>query len=104
MSGNEQSGSEVLVLPVELSIQEVDDWQSRLQSILENIETPVLSAAEVERVDTAFLQLLTSFCETCRQQHRAVVWKGCSSNFRISAALLGLEQALGIHDQPAGID
>ena len=56
----------------------------------------VIDASNVESIDTAALQLMVAFANSRRAQSRAVEWRDPSSVFCETAALLNLNQPLGI--------
>ena len=53
------SGSSTLVLPAEFTIMDVEHWQSQLQVAMAENDQLSLSAIEVQRIDSAAMQLLT---------------------------------------------
>ncbi|HEC20228.1 MAG TPA: STAS domain-containing protein [Gammaproteobacteria bacterium] len=58
----------------------------------------VLQASELERVDTAALQVLVSLFQGARLQRQAVQWQSPSEALYQSAALLGLSDLLDLQD------
>jgi len=92
------SGSSTLVLPAEFTIMDVEHWQSQLQVAMAENDQLSLSAIEVQRIDSAAMQLLTSFFQTCQQQHRVLSWQDTSEIFLASAELLGMSEALGLSE------
>lgn len=83
-----------LQLPEEISIANVSEWQSRLQTTLDSSDEIVLDAANLTRVDTSAVQLLAAFVQQSQAQGKSVSWTAHSETLSKTAALLGLEQAL----------
>lgn len=60
--------------------------------------TLAIDASAVELVDSAGMQLLLAFTRALRAQDREVEWKHPPERLRAAAALLGMGEALGLHD------
>lgn len=90
------SASSTLVLPAEVSIMDVEQLHAQFKGALGEEEALTISAAEVERIDSAGIQLCVSLCLTCQQLHRPVVWQDFSDTFLHSARLLGVSDVLGL--------
>jgi anti-anti-sigma regulatory factor len=67
-----------------------DELRASLNELIENPQPVTLDAGEVERVDTAGLQVLAAFVTTRRSQGRAIEWQKISPELRRATELLGL--------------
>jgi phospholipid transport system transporter-binding protein len=77
-----------------MDIASAGELQQKLITVLQ-ANTPVeLDATNVERVDTAALQVLTAFFKDAEAAGVAVQWKQTSETLDQAAHLLGLGQAL----------
>jgi anti-anti-sigma regulatory factor len=83
-----------------LDISQAQALQSTLHEALAIHQPVVLETAQVERVDTAILQLLCSFIQEARAQGVAVHWHQPSPALRTAARLLDLTACL---DLPADL-
>jgi len=92
------SASSTLVLPAEVSITEAEQLHAHFKDVLNGQESLTISASNVERIDTAGLQLCTALYLSCQQQHRDVVWQDISEVFLTSARLLGVSDVLGLSE------
>ena len=92
----EQAGSTLQRIPCEesLDITTVTELHSLLVQVLAAKQPVVLEGAEVTRVDTAALQVLSAFFQDARAQGISVCWQAPSETLRHSAALLDLTTLL----------
>ena len=79
-----------------LDISGVTEMKAQLVQALEVQQVVVLDAHEVERADTAALQLLCAFFQDANAQTQAVEWKDPSEALCRSAALLDLSKVLNL--------
>ena len=79
-----------------LDISNVGELHKQLSQTLEGGQPIVMDASQVERADTAALQMLSAFCQAARTQGVTVTWREPSEVFTGSARLLGLTQMLGL--------
>lgn len=77
-----------------LDISMAADLHRTLKKALESGAPVSLQAHQVERADTAALQLLAAFIREARSRGITVSWNEPSAVLRRSAHLLGLAQAL----------
>lgn len=84
-----------------MDISMVANFRSQFIQALESGQPVVLDASQVERADTAALQLLSAFFHDANAQQQSVEWKSPSEILCRSADLLGLSQLLGLE---AGLD
>lgn len=85
-----------LVFASVLDIAGAQNLRSELDRALSGGTTLVLDGGRVERVDTAALQILAAFCRACQKTGKALSWKATSQPLNDVAALLGLNDVLGI--------
>jgi len=79
-----------------VNIAKVESLHHELEDILK-LGTPIkFSASEVSRVDTAALQLLSSFFKSMHSAGAEVTWDGVSDELVAAAKLLGLIQSLNL--------
>ena len=88
------SAENSLSLAEEISIMNVAEWQSTLLEVLENSTVINLDAAELCRIDTAGMQLLTAFVMQAQSAGIDFKWQNPSQILIGTAKQLGLEQAL----------
>ncbi len=94
---NEESTSEdcVILLPVSLTIQEVEHLHAKwLPQITEKGDV-VIDAGQTQQVDGAGLQLLLSLVRDLVGRGRQVSWTGVSSKVFDVVTILGMNSALG---------
>lgn len=89
-------------LPAHLTINKVQALQELLERFAEdgNKDRVVIHAAEVERVDTAGIQLLYAFVREARRRGIALEWDQPSAKLAAAAELLGMRSALEISGAP----
>lgn len=85
-------------LPEQLTIVNVNSLCDALHELIskQNYDKLVIKADQVQRADTAGLQLMLSFVFAAREQHIDLIWSKPSKKLQEAAAILGLQQALGI--------
>lgn len=76
------------------TIRDVSALHKELDALLARAQRVELDGAELERVDTAFLQLLAAFRRDAKARGVAVEWRGAAPELRRVTALLGLSEAL----------
>lgn len=91
-----RSGTTHVVLDVTVGIAEARVLHETLGKLLPRQTSIVLHAGRLERIDTAAMQVLASFCRTARQRRLALTWETPSASLREAANLLGLESAFGL--------
>jgi len=55
-----------------------------------------IDTRQIERIDSAAMQVLLAFVRDRRSQQRAITWLGLNEMFVDSAQVLGFEQLLGL--------
>ena len=86
-------------LPENLTIANIHGLHEEFESIIEqkNCDKIVLQAADVERADTAGIQLLVAFVNASKERKITVGWDNPSEKLCNASGLLGLDGALGLH-------
>jgi anti-anti-sigma regulatory factor len=79
-----------------MDISVVAEIQLQLINALESGKTVILDAHQVERADTAALQVLSAFFQDAKTQAQKVAWKEPSDALCRSAALLDLSNVLNL--------
>jgi len=86
----------VLRLPAQCTIRDAAALLGQLLLHIEQSSPVYIDASQVERVDTAALQLLVAFLRDRKAEQRAVVWLDCSDAMVRAARALGLAGALSL--------
>jgi ABC-type transporter Mla MlaB component len=81
---------------VSLSVAEAAGLKSRIQKALQKSSTIELNASEVQKADTAGLQLVLALIREVANADGRVVWKNPSKALIDAANLLGLGKELGL--------
>jgi phospholipid transport system transporter-binding protein len=81
-------------LDVRLTIAQAAGLQRTLLERLEQGEAIVIDGTQVEEIDTAILQLLTSLWRTGMERGIPCTWYGASDALRQSAGLIGVADML----------
>lgn len=79
-----------------MDISVVAEMQAQLAQALASGQTVTLDAHQVERADTAALQVLSAFFQDANSQAQKVEWKEPSDALCRSAALLDLSKVLNL--------
>ncbi|UJJ50158.1 MULTISPECIES: STAS domain-containing protein [Rhodanobacter] len=87
-------GAAAVVLPADCRIAAQAALKTQLLGALEHGASVVLDASQVERVDTAALQLLVLLRRELQARGGALDWRGASEAFNEAAGLLGLARIL----------
>ena len=86
-------------LPQNLTIANVHGLHEEFEALVDkqDCDAVVLKAEDVQRADTAGLQLLLAFMQATRERQITVTWDHPSVSLCNAADLLGLGNAIGIH-------
>ena len=86
-------------LPENLTISNVSGLHEELEAMVnrQDCDKVILQAQDVQRTDTAGIQLLLAFVNASRDRQITVDWDKPSEKLCTAASLLGLDGALGIH-------
>ncbi len=90
-----QAGETQLAFGPVLDVSSARALYHTLNSVLATATPLALDAGRVERIDTAALQLLATFCHRARADGLRLRWHAASAAFRDAAALLGVDDTLG---------
>ena len=85
-----------LELPESSDISKVSEFLSTLREDVTQGDDVVFIASNVERADTAFIQLLAAFSADAPSQNISISWQMPSESFVNSVRQLGLENCLKI--------
>lgn len=85
-----------------IDIATTAELRTQLLAALESKQPVVLDAAQVERADTAALQMLSAFIQDANAQQQTVQWKAPSEALSVSAELLGLLSLLKLSTNQDG--
>ena len=90
-----------VMLQVNCSVRDAAEFRRSLLDVIAS-ETPVIiDATQLERIDTAALQVLAAFVRDRRAQGRGVTWVHVNEVLSEAARTLGLFASLGIPDAHA---
>lgn len=86
-------------LPENLTIASVNQIHEQFESLVEtkDCDQIQLQASDVERTDTAGVQLLLALVLASKERQIGIVWEKPSAKLCSAATLLGLDNALGFH-------
>jgi len=79
-----------------VNIAKAEALHQQMENILKEAIPATLQATDVQRVDTAILQLLLAFFKSMASVRVAITWKGVSDELLVAIKLLGLEKELGL--------
>ena len=79
-----------------VNIAKADALYHELENVIKSSSSAVINVDTLQRVDTAVLQLLTTFFKRMSELELDVSWDGCSEELQAAARLLGLEQVLNL--------
>lgn len=85
-----------LTLATDIGIANVEAVKDDLVAGLTSAEAVILDARDLQRIDTAGIQLLCAFVREAARRQCPVRWVAPSETLRESATLLGVAQTLGL--------
>lgn len=90
------TGSRQVVLPTNLTISNLKDLHDEMEVMIEknDFDNVSIEAKNVERVDTAGIQLLLAFKKSLKEREIAINWQHPTEQLRTAAAMLGLDEKL----------
>jgi len=94
----------VLALPSSCTLKDAADLKNLLCGHLESPECVVLNAANIERIDTAALQLLCAFVRDRQARGGSVQWQGSSAALQEACDLLAVRGLLGLRHAEDGAE
>ncbi len=83
-----------ILLDARSTIVQAAALHGTLAALLARAEPIVVDGSQVEEIDTAILQLLTSLWRTSLQRGIACTWNGVSDVLRQAAVLIGVDETL----------
>jgi ABC-type transporter Mla MlaB component len=97
MAAADAAANPVLALASSCTVKDAADFKIVLLSHLDTPACVSLDAANVERIDTAVLQLLCAFVRDRQARGLKVQWQGASTALQEAADLLDLRTHLDLH-------
>ncbi|WEN14584.1 STAS domain-containing protein [Rhodanobacter sp. AS-Z3] len=94
-SAADSAAISVIRLPADCRLGAQTALKAQLEAVLQAGEI-VIDSTELERVDTAALQLLVLFRRELEQHGGTLVWRGTHEILDEAAGVLGLEQLLNL--------
>ncbi|PCJ33314.1 MAG: hypothetical protein COA90_00295 [Gammaproteobacteria bacterium] len=85
-----------------LGIADVGDLYAKLLTELAEGNSVRFNVSEIERIDTAALQVMCSYSKEVISHGQSLVWQSPSEAFLRSVRLLGLESRMNIEDNTDG--
>ena len=83
-------------LGTSIGIAQANELKEQLLKLFARKSAVTLDGTELERIDTATLQLLACFVQEATSRGITVKWKGPSDSVRATMALVGIGAALGL--------
>jgi ABC-type transporter Mla MlaB component len=91
----------VLVVASSCTVKDAAEFKIGLCKLVDSPQCVVLDAGNIERIDTAALQLLCAFVRDRRARGLQVLWRASSAALLDAATLLGMKSLLGLHETTA---
>lgn len=91
-----------LDLPANLTIASAEAFYEELEPLLLKDNDIVVNGKDVERVDTAGLQLILAFKNALSKRNLGFAWQQCSEVLTDSARQIGLEKLLALDSSTVG--
>lgn len=88
----------VVELPERMDIAAADSTHVTLENVIQEGKPVTLSAANVNKVDTAGVQILASFFAEAKQHHIDVRWRDASETILNTFTFLNLSDQVGLDD------
>lgn len=89
-----KTASSTFAVAAECTVADAGTLKSGLAKLLETSSVVTLDVSAVQRIDTAGLQILTTFVRERESQGRQVQWQGSAPALALAAQLLGLRSLL----------
>ena len=87
----------IFELPPYFGIAQVAETKESMQSFLQSSGDEIeIEAEDVDSIDTAALQLLTSFIKEAKSKGKNIKWRSTSNKLESSVELLAIKKELGI--------
>ena len=85
-----------LKLPAQMIINHVEDIQAQFNDIMDSGDEVVIDISDVEKADTACLQLLCVVQKSLTGIGQTISWKGSSEALVSTAKLIGVKEFLNL--------
>ena len=96
-----KTGNGTFAVAAECTVADAGALKSDLAKLLDDSGVVTLDVSAVQRIDTAGLQVITTFVQERESQGRQVQWRGTAHALVAAAKLLGLSSFLKL-PTPAG--
>jgi ABC-type transporter Mla MlaB component len=93
-SAGRKSGSGAFALAAECTVADAESLKTGLAKLLNHSSVVTLDISAVQRIDTAGLQVITTFIRERESHGRKVQWRGAAPAVSTAAELLGLSAVL----------
>lgn len=100
MSDESNTDTREIIFNEVMDISSVADIKAQLVEALESGQPVILDATQVERADTAALQVLGAFFHDAETRNQSIQWREPSESLGRSSTLLGLSELLHLTDTP----
>jgi phospholipid transport system transporter-binding protein len=91
------TASGVIELPAQCLLRDAVEYRQRFLDCVE-ADSVTVDVGAVDRIDTAFIQVLLAFARTRAAAKRAITWQRVSPEFAASVSLLGVQAVLAVPD------
>ena len=92
----ESSDGKVISLEEAMDISKAHQLKEDLQQLLKDDGNVIVDLSEVERIDTAVMQLLVAFARAAKVAEISVEWKSAPSSFTHAVELLDIKDYFDI--------
>ncbi len=90
----QEPGSSAFAVAAECTVADASSLKAGLAKLLDESGVVTLDVSAVQRIDTAGLQVITTFVRERESQGRQVEWRGSAPALTAAAKLLGLSSFL----------
>ncbi len=87
----------VIELPAQCLLRDAVEYQQRLLKCV-GVASVVIDVGAIERIDTAFIQVLLAFARNHADAKQSITWRGMNPEFAESVRLLGVQSTLSVPD------
>jgi ABC-type transporter Mla MlaB component len=91
------AASAVIELPAQCLLRDAVEYRQRFLDCVE-VDSVMVDVGAVDRIDTAFIQVLLAFVRTRATTKRVITWQRVSQEFGASVNLLGVRSVLALPD------
>jgi ABC-type transporter Mla MlaB component len=91
------SAAGLIELPPQCLLRDAVEYKQRFLDCVD-AESVTVDVGAVDRIDTAFIQVLLSFARTRAAAKREITWQRVTSEFAASVRLLGVHAVLSVPD------